>query len=85
MCTGNAMKAEHGDIYRQYIDGVNIDGFQAYRCIGVTLWGKFGAKYCWCHIGSSKLFEIICIYFVGVSGSHCILKLGQNESFLLTI
>ena len=47
--------------------------------------GTFGEKYRWCHIGSSKLFEIICIDFVGVSGSHYILKLGQNELFLLTI
>ena len=31
---------------------------------------KFGAKNRWCYIGSSKLFEIICIDFVGVSGSH---------------
>ena len=47
--------------------------------------GKFGTKYRWCCIGSSKLFEIFCIDFVGVSGSHYILKLGQNELFLLTI
>ena len=41
--------------------------------------GKFGEKYCWCHIGSSKLFEIICIDFVGVSGSHSIPRIYETR------
>ena len=45
--------------------------------------GKFGAKYCWCHIGSSKLFEIICIDFVGVSGSHCISRIYETMKELV--
>ena len=30
---------EGSDIYRDISFGVNIEGFEAYRCIGVTLWG----------------------------------------------
>ena len=77
--------AEYGDIYRDISIGVNIEGFQAYVVMVSHCGGKFGTKYRWCCIGSSKLFEIFCIDFVGVSGSHYILKLGQNELFLLTI
>ena len=31
--------SEGSDIYRDITFGVNIEGFEAYRCIGVTLWG----------------------------------------------
>ena len=34
-----AKAAEGSDIYRDISFGVNIEGFEAYRCIGVTLWG----------------------------------------------
>ena len=40
---------------------------------------KFGAKYHWCHIGSSNLFEIS-IDFVGVSGSHCIPRIYETRT-----
>ena len=40
---------------------------------------RCGAKYRWCHIGSSKLFEIICIDFVGVSGSHSIPRIYETR------
>ena len=42
--------------------------------------GKFGTKYCWCCIGTSKLFEIFCNNFVGVSGSHCILRIYETRT-----
>ena len=40
--------------------------------------GKFGAKYRWCHIDTSKLYEIFCIDFVGLSGTHCILRIYET-------
>ena len=42
--------------------------------------GKFGEKYRWCHIGSSKLFELIYIDFVCVSGSHCIPRIYETRT-----
>ena len=42
--------------------------------------GKFGTKYCWCCIGTSKLFEIFCVDFVGVSGSCCILRIYETRT-----
>ena len=42
--------------------------------------GKFETKYCWCCIGTSKLFEIFCVNFVGVSGSHCILRIYETRT-----
>ena len=39
-CTeGWGAPTEGSDIYRDISFGVNIEGFEAYRCIGVTLWG----------------------------------------------
>ena len=42
--------------------------------------GKFGTKYCWCCIGTSKLFEIFCVDFVRVSGSRCILRIYETRT-----
>ena len=80
---GRGVRPEYGDIYRDISIGVNIEGFQAYCCIGVTLWGKFGTKYCWCCIGSSKLIEIFFVDFVGVYGSCCILRIYETRTELV--
>ena len=42
--------------------------------------GKFGTKYCWCCIGTSKHFKIYCVDFVGVSASHCIPRIYETRT-----
>ena len=34
----------YGDIYCDIVFGANIGGFEAYCCIGVTLWGEIWNK-----------------------------------------
>ena len=39
ICFITFFQAEYGDIYRNISIGANIDGFEAYRCVGVGLVG----------------------------------------------
>ena len=52
-------EAEYGDIYRNILIGANIDGFEAYRCVGVVLWVEIRKKYRWCCVGGPKLLRDI--------------------------
>ena len=53
------LTSEYGDIYHNILIGANIDGFEAYRCVGVVLWVEIRKKYCWCCVGGPKLLRDI--------------------------
>ena len=53
------LTAKYGNIYCNISIGANIDGFEAYRCVGVVLWVEIRKKYRWCCVGGPKLLRDI--------------------------
>ena len=61
---------EHDDIYCDIVFGANIGGFEAYCCIGVTLWGEIWNKISlvshWWYKTFLKYFVLILLVYLEV-------------------
>ena len=65
------MWSENGDIYCNILIGANIRSFEAYCCIGVTLWGGNWEQNIVCvTLVVQNVCEIFFIEFVGLSEIH---------------